>query len=86
MNTIMGMLNKANPAMNMIGQMMGMIRAAGNPQAALTQMMGNNPQMAQVMQIVQQNGGDAKAAFYKMAEQKGVNPEEIISQVKQMMG
>ena len=57
----------------------------GNPQAAIGQMAQNNPQMQQVMQFVQQNGGDAKSAFYALARQKGVDPEAIIQQARNMM-
>ena len=86
MNTILGLLSKANPGMNSFMGMLGMLKAASNPMAAITQMMGNNPQMKQVMDFIQQNGGDERAAFYKLAQQQGVNPDEILSQVKQLMG
>ena len=58
------------------------MQGARNPQAFLSQMMANNPQYKQVMDYVRQNGGDPKAAFYKMAEEKGVNPEDILNQLK----
>ena len=58
------------------------MQGARNPQAMLNQMMANNPQYKQVMDYVRQNGGDPKAAFYKMAEEKGVNPEDILNQLK----
>ena len=53
-----------------------------NPQAMLNQMVSCNPQMKQVMDYINQNGGDAKAAFYKLADEKGVNPDDILSQIK----
>lgn len=59
-----------------------MIKNAGNPQMMLQQMMSQNPQIQQVMQYVKDNGGNAKTAFYKLAEQKGVNPEEILQMLK----
>jgi len=62
-----------------------MVQAAQNPQAAVSQMTQNNPQMQQVMQYVQQNGGDPKAAFFALAKQKGIDPNVIIQQVKGMM-
>ena len=62
--------------------MMQMIRSSGNPQAMLQQMMQNNPQYQQVMQLVNQAGGDPKQAFYQMANQMGVNPDEIISMLR----
>lgn len=62
--------------------MMNMVKSAGNPQMMLQQMISQNPQMKQVMDLVNQNGGDPKAAFYKMAEEKGINPDEILNMLK----
>lgn len=45
-------------------------------------MIANNPQMQQVMNYVNANGGDAKTAFYNLAAQKGINPDEIINMLK----
>lgn len=50
--------------------------------AAVQQMSTNNPQMQQVMDVIRQNGGDPKAAFYSMAQQKGVDPNAILNQLK----
>lgn len=74
-----------NPAMQGISQMAETVKAAQNPQAALSQMAQNNPQVQQVMQYVRQNGGDAKSAFYALAKQKGIDPDTIIQQVQGMM-
>ena len=71
--------------MNGIGQikqMMNLVKNAGNPQAMMAQMMQNNPQMKQVMDAVNQYGGDPKKAFYALAQQKGVNPDEILNMLK----
>ena len=68
-----------------IGQIKGMmntLRNAGNPQMMLNQMMSQNPQIKEVMDYVSQNGGDAKSAFYKLAEEKGVNPDDILGMLK----
>lgn len=76
---------QGNGMMNGIGQikqMMNMIKNAGNPQAMMAQMMQNNPQMKQVMDAVNQYGGDPKKAFYALAQQKGVNPDEILNMLK----
>lgn len=48
----------------------------------LQNMMNNNPQMKQVMDIVRQSGGDPKTAFYKMAKEKGVDPNSVLSMLK----
>lgn len=62
--------------------MMQMIRSAGNPQAMMQQLMQNNPQYKQVIDLVNQAGGDPKTAFYNMAQQMGVNPDEIIGMLR----
>ena len=79
---ILQQLVKASPMMGQIKQMMSMINGSQDPSAMLNQMMMNNPNMKQVMDIVKANGGDAQKAFYAMAEQKGVNPQEILDMLK----
>lgn len=61
---------------------MGMLKSAQNPQLMLNQMITNNPQMKQIMDIINQSGGDPKKAFYSVAEQKGVDPQEILDMLK----
>lgn len=71
-----------NNNLNQIKQMMNMVRSAGNPQAMLYQIAQSNPQVKQVMDMVNQSGGDPKSAFYKLAQEKGVNPEQILEMLK----
>lgn len=62
--------------------MIQMVKSANNPQAAINQMLQNDKRMQQVMQYVNQNGGDPKAAFYKLANEKGVDPNDILSKLR----
>ena len=62
-----------------------MVKASQNPMAALQQMAQSDSRLQQVMNTIQQNGGDAKSTFYKMAQQKGVDPNDIIKQLQSMM-
>ena len=82
MNPILQQLSASSPAMGQIKSMMQMLRSAGNPQIMLSQMMQNNPQMRQAMNLVQQYGGDPQKAFYALAQQKGVNPDDILNMLK----
>jgi hypothetical protein len=50
----------------------------GNPVG----MLQNLPQYQQAMQLVQQSGGNAQAAFYKLAQQRGVDPNEILNALR----
>ena len=65
-----------------IKNLMNTVRNMGNPQMMLNQMMAQNPQMKNVMDYIRQNGNDPKQAFYKMAQEKGVDPNEILRQLK----
>ena len=65
-----------------VRQMISLLKSSGNPQALLNQLMMTSPNMKQVMEIVQQYGGDANRAFYALAEQKGINPQEILDLLK----
>ena len=74
--------NAINPQLSQIKSMMQTVRSAGNPNAMMQQLLSRNPQYARVMNLVQQSGGDARTAFYKLAEQSGVDPDEILSLLK----
>ena len=77
------MLNQLNQSRMMpIKNMFNMVKAAKNPQMMLNQMMSQNPQFNQVMNYINSNGGDPKTAFYNMAKEKGVDPEQILSQLR----
>ena len=86
MNSLYNQLN--NTAISLpnnvqqIKNMMNLVRNAQNPTMMLQNMMNQNPQMQQVMNIVRQSGGDPKTAFYNLAKQKGVDPNEILKMLK----
>mgnify|MGYP007022147861 CR=1 FL=1 len=65
-----------------IKRMMNTLRTAGNPQMMLNQMISQNPQMKEIMDYINQNGGDAESAFYKKANEMGINPNDVLSQLK----
>ena len=79
---ILQQLAQSNPMLQNIKQMMGMINASQNPQLVMNQLLSGNPHLKQVMDTVNQLGGDPKTAFYKLAEQKGVDPNEILNMLK----
>ena len=67
------------PALAQARQMVQTIRSSSNPEAMISQMAANNPQLRS---IIQNYGGDAKTAFYKYAEANGINPNDILSLIK----
>lgn len=62
--------------------MYNQVRHSQNPEQAMQILFANNPQYRNVMNYIQQNGGDAKSAFYNMAAQKGVDPNIILSKLQ----
>ena len=81
MNPILQKMQMPNN-LNQIRNMMNTVKSAGNPQAMLMNMAQNNPRIKQAMDVINQSGGDPQKAFYALAEQKGVNPEDILSQLR----
>ena len=58
--------------------LMNQVRNSPNPNAAMEQVIQNNPNMQDVMDYIRRNGGSAKAAFYNMAAEKGIDPNSIL--------
>ena len=81
---ILQQLNGASrtPNLQPIKQMMNMVRNARNPQAMLQMMAQSNPQLQQTLALVEKAGNDPRKAFYALAEQKGINPQEILDALK----
>ena len=81
MPQILQQLQNQGPLGNLgqIKQMVQMFKSMGNPQAMISQMAQNNPQVAQ---LINQAGGDPRKAFYDLAQRKGINPDEILSMLK----
>ncbi|MBQ4254273.1 MAG: hypothetical protein II712_05520, partial [Erysipelotrichaceae bacterium] len=79
---------EANPSFQMPPQlqkmkaMMNMMRFGGNPQAMVQSMLSSSPQGSMVMNLIQQHGGDARAAFYDLAKQKGADPNQVLEMLK----
>ena len=74
-NPMAAMLMRNSP----IGRTINMVKTAANPNMMVQQLLNQNPQ---VQQIIQQYGGDAQKAFYATAQQMGVDPEQILAQLK----
>lgn len=72
-------LNRNNPAVGSIAQIIGMARSLGNPTAMFQQMLSRNPELQQTIRAC---GGDYRQAFYKYAGDHGVDPNEILKQIQ----
>ena len=77
----MGMTSGVNTqAIQHVKRMMNMFRAASNPQQMLMQAAQQNPTIGTVMQMC--NGKNPKDAFYEQCQKMGVNPDDIINQLR----
>ena len=65
-----------------VKQLMQTVQMAQNPQAAIQRLTQNNPAMKQAIDYVNANGGNPKEAFYKLAQEKGVDPQTILNSLK----
>lgn len=75
-NNQQGTIGNIAPLKNM----MKMLNGAQNPQAVINMLVQKNPQMAQVMKLVQ--GRNPQDVFYEMCKQRGINPDDILNQLK----
>lgn len=57
-----------------------MVRNANNPQAMISQLASQNPQMKTILDMVK--GGNPKDIFYDVCQQRGINPDDILSQMR----
>ena len=79
---ILMQLVRNNPMIGQAKQMMAMLKAAQNPQMLLNQMISTNPKMKEVMDLVNQYGGDPNKALQAVAQQNGIDPKEIMDMLK----
>lgn len=72
-NPMLQMLNQQSRPLN--NNLMNM----ASPQAMLNNLMAQNPQ---VMNLINQYGGNPKTAFYELARQKGIDPNQILNMLR----
>ena len=67
---------------NQFKQMLNAVRNSKNPQQLFMNMAQQNPQMNQVMNMIQSSGKSPKELFYQLAQQKGVDPNQILNMLQ----
>ena len=80
--SILLQLARNNPKMMQLKQIMNAVRTSQNPNEMINTFLMNNPDMKNVMQTINQFGGDPQKAFYGMAEKMGVNPQDVLDMLK----
>ena len=67
-----------------IAQLAALLKNSQNPNAMIQQMMSSNPEYASVMEIIKKYGNDPKTAFFEEAKNRGVDPNQVLAQLKQL--
>ena len=80
---ILQQLNGAQiPNLSGVKQLMSMFQGINDPSTLLKSLMQNNQSFQQVMNVIQAHGNDPQRAFYALCEQKGIDPNQILSQLR----
>lgn len=79
-NPAMGAKNNLMQAAQSAKRMMGMLRGVKNPQQALMAAAQQNPQLGAIMQMI--GNRNPQEVFYEECEKNGINPEDILSQLR----
>ena len=74
----LGAYPQINSQISLLQQQFQKCKMMSNP----IEYINNLPEMKNILGLINQNGGNAKQFFYKLAEQRGVNPDTILSMFK----
>ena len=84
-NPIMSLLQAQAPVQNPLAGIFNILKATNNPIAMLQSMAMSDPRVKTAFDLIQQNGGNARQAFYAEAQRQGVDPAEKLRQFQSMM-
>lgn len=83
MNNLYRQMNTKNLlSNNNLQQTVNMMKTMRNPQAMLNQLSQSNPQVKELMTMLQTSGKSPKDMFYQVAQEKGVDPEEVLNMLR----
>ena len=51
----------------------------------MQQLAQSSPEVSQIVNMINQNGGNGEQLFYALARQKGMDPQSIIQDTKNML-
>lgn len=66
--------------MGQVKQIYNMLRNSNNPNQLLDQMIAQNPQMAQAVNLIK-NNGNYEQVFRSMCKERGINADDFIRQL-----
>lgn len=83
-NPILDLLGKRQQPQqsNSLVELYKTMQSMSNPKDALATLMQKNPMVQQAVQLINESNKSPKELFYSMAQQRGVDPEQILSMFK----
>ena len=86
MNALYQQLNQpqqsSNAPLSEAAELNKAVKQASNPTAIMNKLIQSNPRLKAAYNMVQQSGGNAKTLFYQLAQQKGIDPNSILNQLR----
>lgn len=79
-NPLMGMLGGNAPSQNSMAQIIGMLKNARNPAAMLQSMAQSNPDIKKAIDMCR--GKNPQQVFMEQCQAQGINPQQIIGNLK----
>ena len=67
---------------NGLQQMINIMSQSNNPMQLMQIMAQSNPQLQNILNLVQTSQKSPKTLFFEMAQQKGVNPQQILQMLQ----
>ncbi len=78
----MNSLYQNTPQQPANNNLINLIKNSTNPGQLFQTMAKSNPQVQSIMQMIQQTNQTPKDLFYQAAQQRGVDPNQILSMFK----
>lgn len=55
---------------------------SANPQIALQTIINKNPDLQTILNLANSSGTNLQQIFYNMAKQQGINPEDVLNELR----
>lgn len=76
---------RLNIGLDKLKQAAQLAQAVKNPDKGIQQLVSQNPLVQQANQIAAQYGGDYDKAFLGVCQENGINPNELLAEIKLFM-
>ena len=75
-------LSRNNNSNGGLQQMINMVSRSNNPMQLMQTMAQSNPQLKSILNLIQTSQKSPKDLFFEMAQQRGVDPQQILQMLQ----